>query len=81
MANANGVTPVLYAVRYDNVPCLKLLIDGGAKVCVEDSRGYTALMIAAEHNCKSVVPILLKEGVDVNKKNVIREDCIGHCTV
>ncbi len=70
LANANGVTPVLYAVRYDNVPCLKLLIDAGAKVCVEDSRGYTALMIAAEHNCKSVVPILLKEDVDVDKKTL-----------
>lgn len=70
LANANGVTPVLYAVRYDNVHCLKLLIDAGAKVCVEDSRGYTALMIAAEHNCKSVVPVLLKEDVDVDKKTL-----------
>ena len=68
LANAMGVTPVLYAVRYDNEPCLKLLIDAGAKVCVEDCRGYTALMIAAEHNCKSVVPILLKEGVDIARK-------------
>ena len=25
-------------------------------------------MVAAEHNCKSVVPLLLKEGVDIAKK-------------
>ena len=68
LANAIGVTPVLYAARYDNVPCLKLLIDAGAKVCVEDSRGYTALMIAAEHNCKSVVPVLLQAGVNPQKR-------------
>ena len=67
LANVNGVTPVLYAARYDNVECLKLLIAAGANVCVEDNRGYTALMIAAEHNCKSVVPVLLKEGVDPKK--------------
>lgn len=38
-----GLTPLMYAARYNKVEILKLLINKGAKLNVKSDKGYTAL--------------------------------------
>lgn len=40
---STGLTPVMFAARYNRVDILKLLIEKGAKLKVKSDRGYTAL--------------------------------------
>ena len=41
-----GLTPVMYAARYNQVKILKLLIKEGARLNIKSSNGYTALEYA-----------------------------------
>ena len=68
--NANGVTPLLFAVRYDNLRCVKLLYDAGANIKETDAEGANALVVAAKHRAISVVPFLIAHGVDVGQKDI-----------
>lgn len=68
--NANGVTPFLFAVRYDNLKCVQLLYDAGANIKETDAEGSNALIIAAKNRARSVVPFLIAHGVDVRQKNL-----------
>ena len=68
--NANGVTPFLFAVRYDNLQCVKLLYDAGANIKETDAEGANALVVAAMHRAISVVPFLIAHGVDVGQKDI-----------
>ena len=68
--NANGVTPFLFAVRYDNLRCVKLLYDAGANIKETDAEGANALVVAAKHRAISVVPFLIAHGVDVGQKDI-----------
>ncbi len=68
--NANGVTPFLFAVRYDNLKCVQLLYDAGANIKETDAEGSNALIVAAKNRARSVVPFLIAHGVDVRQKNL-----------
>ncbi len=58
---SNGLTPLMYAARYNRVDILELLIAKGAKLKVKDSkRGYTALKFAELSNAKQAKAILEK---------------------
>ena len=49
---SNGLTPLMFAARYNKVEILKYLIEKGADKQVKDERGNTALKYA--ENSKSV---------------------------
>lgn len=58
---SNGLTPLMYAAKYNRVDILELLISKGAKLKVKDSKkGYTALKFAELSNAKQAKAILEK---------------------
>ena len=48
---------------------VKILVDGGANVNVQDDKGRTPLMIHAEKGNKDIVSYLIAHGADVDKKD------------
>lgn len=71
--NTNGVTPILWAVRYNNLECLKLRYEAGANIRVKDAEGCNALVVAAKNGSKDVVQYLIDHGVKPNQP-----DAWGH---
>ncbi len=43
---SNGVTPLMFAARYNKVEIIKFLLEKGADKTEKDERGYTALKYA-----------------------------------
>lgn len=58
---SQGMTPVMYAARYNKAEILKLLIDNGAKLKVKSKSGHTALKYAELSNAKDAKKILENE--------------------
>ncbi|WKB82144.1 ankyrin repeat domain-containing protein [Cellulophaga lytica] len=54
----SGMTPLMYAARYNNVKLLKLLISNGADVTLKSKIGYTALGYAKLSNAPEAVAFL-----------------------
>ncbi len=54
----NGITPLMYAARYNNVEMLKELLNNGADLSLKDSRGNTALKYAELSNAKEAIEFL-----------------------
>lgn len=59
-------TALHYAVYYDNIALVKLLIEAGADVQKHNLDGVTALSYAVGHGRTSCVMALLRAGADVN---------------
>jgi ankyrin repeat protein len=57
---SNGMTPLMFAARYNKVEILKILITNGAKVDTKDSRGFTALKYAMISNAADAASYLEK---------------------
>ncbi|WP_158974253.1 ankyrin repeat domain-containing protein [Cellulophaga sp. L1A9] len=55
----NGMTPLMYAARYNNVSMIKLLLDNGANKDAVSKMGFTALKYA-ELSGATAVSALLK---------------------
>ena len=55
---ANGMTPLMYAARYNNVEILTLLVEKGANLKAKDEKGYTALKHAEISGAKDAVAFL-----------------------
>ena len=55
---ATGMTPLMYAARYNNVKLLKLLIENGADATVTSKIGYNALGYAKLSNAAEAVAFL-----------------------
>ncbi|WP_158974255.1 ankyrin repeat domain-containing protein [Cellulophaga sp. L1A9] len=55
----NGMTPLMYAARYNNVSMIKLLLDNGADKDAVSKMGFTALKYA-ELSGATAVSALLK---------------------
>ncbi|WP_073321614.1 ankyrin repeat domain-containing protein [Aquimarina spongiae] len=53
-----GMTPLMYAARYNRVEIMKLLIDEGANVKTRDKKGYTAMKFAELSNAQEAVALL-----------------------
>ncbi len=68
--NAKGETPLMLVARNANVikPAF-VLVENDAKLDVRDSRGYTALMHAAEAGNKVLANFLMAAGADTSIKN------------
>ncbi|SEC54009.1 Ankyrin repeat-containing protein [Tenacibaculum sp. MAR_2009_124] len=58
-----GLTPAMYAARYNKVEILKLLIENGAKLNIKSSKGYTALEYAKMSKANDAYTVL-KEAMD-----------------
>lgn len=55
---SGGMTPLMYAARYNRVEIIKMLVNKGAKVKVRDSRGNTALIHASRSGAKQAEALL-----------------------
>ncbi|MGG8496345.1 ankyrin repeat domain-containing protein [Tenacibaculum sp. TC6] len=53
-----GLTPLMYAARYNKVKVLKLLIDNGAKLNLKSEKGFTALEYAEMSKANEAYEIL-----------------------
>ena len=54
----NGMTPLMYAARYNNAEIAKFLIEKGANIWAKDNNGYTALRLAEGGNATKVVEVI-----------------------
>lgn len=55
---SNGMTPSMYAARYNRVEILKLLLDHGAKLNARSDKGMTALKYAKQSNAVDVIAFI-----------------------
>lgn len=56
----NGMTPLMYAARYNNVEMIKVLVAKGASITEKDTKGFTALRYAELSNAKEALALLLE---------------------
>ncbi len=56
----DGMTPLMYAARYNRVEIMKLLIDKGANAKARDDRGRTAMKFAKQSNATDAIALLEK---------------------
>lgn len=55
---SNGMTPLMFAARYNKVAIVKLLLEKGADKAVKDEKGNTAIKYAELSNSTEVVTLL-----------------------
>ncbi|XP_049788076.1 ankyrin repeat family A protein 2-like isoform X1 [Schistocerca cancellata] len=65
-ADTNGLTALMWASSYGQVPTVQLLLQHGASINKQGPEGETALLLAAAGGHHDVVRILLTEGASVN---------------
>ena len=61
---STGLTPLMFAARYNKADIVQLLIDSGAKLKVKSERGYTALEYAKmskAHEAYTVIAAALEK--------------------
>ena len=51
---SNGLTPAMYAARYNRLDILKLLVENGAKLKAKSDKGLTAKKYAEASNAKEI---------------------------
>lgn len=56
--SSNGMTPLMFAARYNKVAIVKLLLEKGANKGVKDEKGNTAVKYAELSNSAEVVTLL-----------------------
>ncbi|WP_035678662.1 ankyrin repeat domain-containing protein [Flavobacterium limnosediminis] len=54
----NGMTPLMFAVRYNNAEIAKILIEKGADISVKDPNGRTALQLAEAVKATQVAEVI-----------------------
>ncbi|MFD0963431.1 ankyrin repeat domain-containing protein [Pseudofulvibacter geojedonensis] len=57
---SGGMTPLMYAARYNRVEIINMLVAKGAKLKARDSRGNTALVHAQRSGAKKAEMLLTK---------------------
>ena len=57
-AKSNGMTPLMFAARYNKVEIMKFLVSKGAKISEKDSKGFTALDYAGQSNAIDAIQFL-----------------------
>ncbi len=55
---SNGMTPVMYAAKFNRVDIMKLLINSGAKLQAKSDRGLTAKDYAVISNAKDAIIVI-----------------------
>ncbi|MEZ4838537.1 ankyrin repeat domain-containing protein [Flavobacterium sp.] len=54
----NGLTPLMYAARYNQVEIIELLLAKGANIKAKDERGFTALNHAENSKATEAIALL-----------------------
>jgi ankyrin repeat protein len=62
--NAGGLTPLLFATRFNCLECVKLLLDAGADIDRPTPEGVTPLMNAIDNNNFEIANYLLDRGAN-----------------
>ncbi len=60
----DGYTPLMMAVRRDNINLVEFFIENNADLNISDTEGNTALIVAAKNHKYDIFVILLKNGAD-----------------
>lgn len=55
---SNGITPLMYAARYNRVEIIKILLSKGAKKELKDERGFTAFKYAESSKSNEAMELL-----------------------
>ncbi len=55
---SNGLTPAMYAAKYNRLDILKLLVENGAKLKIKSPKGLTAEKMAKAANAKDTLAYL-----------------------
>ncbi|MBQ4822275.1 ankyrin repeat domain-containing protein [Aquimarina sp. MMG016] len=55
---SNGMTPLMYAARYNRVDIIKVLVEKGAKIKTKNEKGYNAMKFAKLSNAKEAMALL-----------------------
>ncbi|SFW25998.1 Ankyrin repeat-containing protein [Sinomicrobium oceani] len=55
---SGGMTPLMYAARYNKTEIIKMLIANGAKLRVKDDKGFTALKHAELSNATEAATLI-----------------------
>ena len=58
---SNGMSPLMFAARYNKVEIIKLLLSKGARIDEKDENGFTALKYAELSNANEAVQLLKKK--------------------
>lgn len=58
---SNGMTPLMYAARFNRINIIKLLLANGANAKLKCDKGYTALKYAELSNAKDAKALLLQK--------------------
>jgi ankyrin repeat protein len=69
----NGMTPLMYAARYNKVEIIKYLLQKGADRNIKDSQGFTALKYAELSNAYEAIAVL-KSSVNEQVKISLIDD-------
>lgn len=64
---SNGMTPVMYAAKFNRTEILNLLIAQGANLKAKSDKGMTALKYAELHGAKDA-KVIIKDALVKNKK-------------
>ncbi|KAK0067051.1 ankycorbin [Biomphalaria pfeifferi] len=72
--NQEGRAALMPALKYGHIKVVNILLKYNADIYLEDNKGCTALMFAAENGKKENVLKLLQKEADVNKQNVKNKD-------
>ncbi len=55
---SEGMTPLMYAARYNRVGIIKILLKKGANIKAKDGKGYNAMKFAKLSNAKDAIALL-----------------------
>ena len=67
--NLSGNVPIHYAIDFDDMKLLKLLIEKVASIDIKAFDGTNALMYAVNDNTLDIIKILLENGADPNESD------------
>ena len=70
--DSSGLTALMWASSYGQVPTVQLLLKRGAQVDFEGQEGETPLLLAAAGGHHEVVRLLLTEGAAVNHADEVK---------
>ncbi|WP_106793122.1 ankyrin repeat domain-containing protein [Aquimarina sp. Aq78] len=55
---SEGMTPLMYAARYNRLEIIKLLVANGAKINLKNTKGYTAMKYAEISGAKEAMALI-----------------------
>lgn len=73
---SNGLTPLMYAARYNKVEIIKYLLVKGADRNIKDSQGFTALKHAELSNAYEAIAVLKSTTVNEDVKFSLIDESI-----